>query len=93
MSKTFGYSINLDERGEFYADVRDASGESVFEIHAPDADGGSIFEDGFMRHKDDLIGLQSYLVDLGVIPEGSEILSLPEFERTLDETATCMPEL
>lgn len=84
MSKTFGYSINLDERGEFYADVRDASGETIFEIHAPDEEGCSIFEDGFMRHKTDLAGLQFYLVDLGVIPKGSAILPLVEFERRLD---------
>ena len=84
---TFGYSINLDERGEFYADVRDAAGTSLFEIHAPDDQGGSIFEDGYMKHKDDLSGLESYLVDLGIIPDGSEILPLARFERRLEEEA------
>jgi hypothetical protein len=30
----FGYYINLDERGDFYADVRDANGQTVFEIRS-----------------------------------------------------------
>ncbi|WP_240533969.1 hypothetical protein [Aeromonas veronii] len=30
----YGYYINLDERGDFYADVRDADGSTVFEIRA-----------------------------------------------------------
>lgn len=87
MNKLFGYSINLDERGEFYADVRNEAGQSQFEIHAPDEEGGSIFEDGFMRHKTDIAGLQTYLIGLGVIPKGSEILALADFERSLEEAA------
>jgi hypothetical protein len=30
------YYINLDERGEFFADVRNAEGDTVFEIHGFD---------------------------------------------------------
>ena len=90
-ARTYGYSINLDERGEFYADVRDADGTSVFEIHPPDAEGGSIFEDGFMRHKNDLAGLQDYLTELGVIPRGAEILPLVDFERRIEEQAELEP--
>jgi len=31
------YYVNLNERGSFYADVRDESGETVFEVRAGDA--------------------------------------------------------
>lgn len=75
MSKYF-YHINLDERGSFYADVRDESDKTVFEIKAGNelgADESSIFEDGFMRHKNDINGLANYLVDLGVIAKGDGI--------------------
>ena len=58
---TYEYFINLDERGEFSADVRNA-GKTVFEI-----EGFDIFEDGFMDHKRDLSGLTEYLCDLGII--------------------------
>jgi hypothetical protein len=49
---TYQYYINLDERGYFYADVRNSSGKTVFEIKAGDSlpEGQtSIFEDGFIE--------------------------------------------
>jgi hypothetical protein len=55
------YHINLDERGEFYADVR-RDDKTIFEIK-----GFEIFEDGFMRNKNDMHGLAGYLVTLGII--------------------------
>lgn len=78
----YGFYINLDERGEFYADVRDKAGKTVFEVRAggESEDESNIFEDGFMRHKNDLDGLTEYLVDLGVIPGGSKVVSMSEFE-------------
>jgi len=54
------YFINMDERGEFCADVR-RNGETIFEI-----EGGEIFEDGFMRHKYDLAGLLEYMQSLSI---------------------------
>lgn len=87
-SKIFGYYINLDERGDFRADVRNAAGETVFNILAGtslEEDETSIFEDGFMRHKNDLDGLTAYLQDLKVIPQGSQILAAVVFERRLQE--------
>ncbi len=60
--KTITYYINLDERGEFYADVRDEQEKTIFEIH-----GFDIFEDGFMRHKRDIGGLLSYLRQLDIV--------------------------
>lgn len=56
------YYINLDERGEFKADVRNDKGETIFEI-----EGAEIFEDGFMKYKNDLAGLEVYLKELKVM--------------------------
>lgn len=67
--ETFTYHINLDERGEFFADVRDSNGETVFEIH-----GFDIFEDGFMRHKKDLSGLLDYMIELRTVPAKSSLI-------------------
>lgn len=58
----FTYFINLDERGEFYADVRDENSNTIINIK-----GFEIFEDGWMRNKTDIKGLKSYLISLGLI--------------------------
>jgi hypothetical protein len=63
------YVINVDERGEFFADVRKTgSGESIFEIR-----GFDIFEDGWMKNKTDLNGLHQYLVHFGIITESNPL--------------------
>lgn len=83
----YGYYIDLDERGDFAADVRDAHGVTVYEIKAGASlseDASSIFDDGFMRHKTDLDGLTTYLRDLGVIPKTADVLPRNEFEARLD---------
>lgn len=62
------YVVNLDERGDFYADVRNArTGETVHEVRSDEE--GKVWEidDGFMKHKDDLEGLKKYLLDLKMI--------------------------
>lgn len=69
-SAVYRYFINLDERGEFYADVRNVRDRSIFEIK-----GFEIFEDGWMRHKHDLYGLKRYLVHLGLM-KGNQELSM-----------------
>jgi len=66
--KSYLYFINLDERGEFYADVRDESNNTIFEIK-----GFDIFEDGWMRNKNDLMGLKNHLVDLGVMKDDDDL--------------------
>lgn len=69
------YHINLDERGEFHADVR-RDGKTIFEIFAGNMlkeDETSIFEDGFMVSKLDLIGLGDYLKHLGLAKSGEVI--------------------
>lgn len=74
----YEYNINLDERGSFYADVRDEDGKTVFTIKAGDEleDGeSSIFDDGYMKHKNDLRGLEEYLKQLGIMEPGSKLVS------------------
>ncbi len=58
----YKYYINLDERGEFFADVRDENENTIFEIR-----GFDMFEDGFMKNKHDVDGLREYLIDNGFI--------------------------
>lgn len=82
-SNSFGYYIDLDERGDFQADVRDSSGKTVFEICAGSSlgeDESNIFDDGFMSDKHDVAGLTEYLRDIGVIPSNGMILTMQEFE-------------
>ncbi len=70
----FEYFINLDERGEFQADVRDPDGKTVYTITGEPCDGFSsdVFSHGFMRHKYDLDGLKALLVGLDIMePENT----------------------
>ena len=68
----YRYFINLDERGCFYADVRDPRDRTVFEI-----EGFAIFEDGWMRHRSDLDGLKAYLVHLGLLQREESLVMGP----------------
>lgn len=84
----YGYYINLDERGDFYADVRDKDGRSIYEIKAGNSlgeDETSIFEDGYMRDRYDVAGLTVYLRELDTIPADAEVLAMMEFEKRCDE--------
>ena len=66
----YTYHINLNERGSFYADVRNSGGKTVFEIRAGDElkpGESSIFEDGYMKGTHDMDGLKEYLVELGIM--------------------------
>ncbi len=78
MSKLFGYYINLDERGDFSADVRNEKMETVFDIH-----GLEFFADGFMEDKNDIPGLRDHLADIGIIGEYDDLLDTQDFERAL----------
>lgn len=79
----FGYFVNLDERGSFYADVRGADGETVFEIRA-DGEEIDLVDAGYMRHKTDVDGLSEHLSSLGIIPAGATILDSARFEAELE---------
>jgi hypothetical protein len=70
--------------GDFYADIRDPSGETVFELRAEEDGSIGLIEDGFMRHKTDLSGLREHLVDLGLIGPDAELLPSDRFEARLD---------
>lgn len=64
------YHINLDERGEFYADVRHpSSDETMIEIH-----GFDVFETGYMKHKEDVEGLTEWLQHIHLIREEDEVI-------------------
>lgn len=80
-----GYFVNLDERGEFYANVRDVDGETVYEVRSDEGGSISLIEDGFMSHKEDLSGLEEYLQDMGVISSAAELLPAARFEARLEE--------
>ena len=66
--KTYEYYINLDERGEFEADVRDPNGKTVAEVRE------GIFEDGFMRNKNDISGLEDYLKSMKIIKPSDRLV-------------------
>lgn len=83
----FGYYINQDERGCFEADVRNEAGNTVFDIAAGDSlseDESSIFEDGFMRDKHDIRGLEEHMKSLGLIPSDGQLMPMKEFEDELE---------
>jgi EAL domain-containing protein (putative c-di-GMP-specific phosphodiesterase class I) len=65
----FFYYVNLDERGEFNADVRNLLERSVFEITTIGIH--ELIEDGFLKHKDDLIGLLTHLKSLEIVPKNA----------------------
>lgn len=66
--KIYTYTIDLDERGCFYATVYDENGKGVLSIDE------SFFVDGWMKHKNDIDGLLDYLNDtLGLGVTGIEI--------------------
>lgn len=70
----YEYWINLDERGEFFADVRDADGKTILETHS-NLDGEiDLVTDGYMRHGRDLAGLREYLVDVMGLDVGRVVL-------------------
>lgn len=77
-----GYYINLDERGDFYADIRNEDEQTIFEIRNED-DEISLIVNGFMSHKEDLDGLQDYLKEIGLIDGSAELLSAKDFEHRL----------
>ena len=76
-TSTWTYHINLDERGSFYADVRNPSGKTMFEIKAgnelPEGT-SSIFDDGYMKHKHDIDGLKNYLVEIGIMSSKTRLI-------------------
>lgn len=87
-SNAYTYHINLDERGTFFADVRDADGNTVFEIHDFD-----IFEHEFMKHKEDIEGLHKYLVSLDIMSPADKLVSDDQTKSNIRESAVIKKEL
>ena len=76
-TKIYKYFINLNERGSFYADVRDEKGKTVYEVRGGNElpeDETSLVEDGYMKNFTDAYGLQEYLKEIGVIKENAVII-------------------
>lgn len=81
-----------EERGQFNAYVSDKDGNTVWEVNYPDyyedeltgemLEGSTIFEDGFMRHVDDIQGLEKYLKQMGVLKSDDELV---DDEDDMDE--------
>lgn len=74
--RTLEYVIDLDERGEFAASVREQNANVIYRIS-----GFDIFEDGFMRDKHDLDGLADYLKGLNILNKGDTILDTTRFQE------------
>lgn len=86
--QAFGYYVNLNERGSFYADVRNADGSTVFEVRGGrelGEDDTSMVEDGYMTSYTDVDGLRDFLVNTGVIPEKSAVFNSGYFEQVLEQ--------
>ena len=73
--------VNLDERGLYSADVRNPLDEVVFSIDSAE-EMEELIVDGFLKYKadEDLNRLTKYLMNQGIIPNGSQIYSEDEFE-------------
>lgn len=78
----FFYSFH-EERGQFDAYVKDAQGITVWSVHYPDfyeiVDGEliespTIFDDGYMKDANDINGLKNYLMSIGVLKGGEELI-------------------
>ena len=65
----YGYYVNFDRPDGFFADVRNAVGKTVFELHDT-----QIIESGLMRHKRDVSGLRDYLVGQGLMDRQQMLL-------------------
>ena len=92
-TKTFGYYINLDERGSFDADLRDMDDKSLMTVSNEEQDGEGnvvqgeigLVEAGYMKHGRDIDGLASYAIQMGIIPAGSVVLNSRDFEAAQEE--------
>ncbi|WP_199032193.1 hypothetical protein [Ralstonia sp. ASV6] len=74
LERTYGYIVNLDERGEFYADVRQEDGESIFEVRTEDDGTCDLVQDGFMDNVRDVKGLANHLREQGLMAKSDRLL-------------------
>ena len=93
IARLYGWVIDLDERGSFWAHVEDAGGTIVFSCNNEEDDGegnitlGELWltADGFMRHSEDMSGLTGYLASVGVIGPLDRVMSEAAFHRRIDQ--------
>jgi hypothetical protein len=73
-NKKHTYRINIDERGEFNADVIDCNGRDIYSINN-DNESHEILEVtfGFMKHAKDLKGLMEHLKSTDIIGKDATI--------------------
>jgi hypothetical protein len=74
----YGLYINLDERGDFNADVRDVNDKTIFEMDAESAN--ELVEGGFLKNPRDSDEVESYLRESGVIPKNGFVYGMARFE-------------
>jgi hypothetical protein len=73
------YHVDMDERGIFAAHVENEREEIVFSMRYEDGDGDgdgdgyTIFDMGYMKHKNDIEGLHDYMLMLGILPKNSSL--------------------
>lgn len=70
--QTYQYIVDLDERGAYAFHVNDESDREVFSARA-EGEPLWLVEDGYMRHTRDMAGLLEYLVQMGVVAQGSRL--------------------
>jgi len=69
---TYTYIIDMDERGEFSAHIEDIDGNEVYTIKDTE-ELEYLINDGFMANKNDIVGLQSHLISIGVLDDGDSL--------------------
>lgn len=82
-SKVLEYSINLAERGYFEADVRDASGKTIWAIDTVSA--RDLVEDGFVKDLKNPGQIESYLKEMGIIEKDMQVMTSADAESAWDE--------
>lgn len=65
----FGYYVNFDKPDQFFADVRNALGKTVFELRDTE-----IIDSGVMSDKRDVAGLREFLIERGVMHNDEMLL-------------------
>ena len=90
MSQDFGFYINLDERGEFFADVRRLDEQTIWELHTEEA--AELVEDGFIDNPRDLQQIEKHLKSVGVLREADSLHGMQAFE-TIQEQQSGLEDL
>lgn len=82
----FLHVVDMDERGEYRAHVEDIDGEDIFDIGQNDDGDQELVADGFMKHVDDMAGLQHVLQQHHLIPHNGKVYAnRSDFERAVEK--------